>query len=55
LQRIETAEREERHIGGAVARQIVNQHVVVAVRQVVIIFAFANLASFRDLRGRDVA
>ena len=58
LQRIETAEREERHIGGAVARQIVNQRVVVAVRQVVIILHandFANLASFRDLRGRDVA
>ena len=54
LQRIETAERKERHIGRAVACQIVDQRVVVAVRQVVIILHandLANLASFRICVG----
>ena len=42
LQRRETAERKEPHIGGAVARQIADQRVVVAVRQGEIIQALVD-------------
>ena len=58
LQRLEPAEREERHIGDAVAGQIVDQGVVAAMREIVVVLNAddrGDPASFRDLRGRDVA
>ena len=58
LQRREAAEREERHIGDAVAGEIVDQRVVVAMREIVVVLHADDLADpapFRDLRGGDVA
>ncbi len=58
LQRVEPAERKERHIGDAVAGKIVDQGVVAPMRQIVLVLHADDLgdpASFRDLRGRDVA
>ena len=58
LQRSEAAERKERHIGDAVAGQIVDQGVVGAMRQIVMVLHADDLADpapFRDLRRRDIA
>ena len=55
LQRREAAEREERHIGDAVPRQLVDQRVVVAVREVVLVLHADDRrdgARFLDLRRR---
>lgn len=58
LQRIEPAERKERHIGDAVAGQFVDQGIVVPMRQIVLVLHADDLGdptSFRHLLGRDVA
>jgi hypothetical protein len=58
LQRTEPAERKERHIGDAVAGQIVDKGVVGPMRQIVLVLDADDLGdppSFRDLPGRDVA
>ena len=58
LQRREAAEREERHVGDALPGQVVDQRVVVAVRQVVVVLHADDVGDrlrLGDLRGRDVA
>src|SRR5579872_4157356 len=58
LQRGESSEGEEWHIGDAVVRELIDQRIVRAMREVVMILYADDLAdpsSFRDLRGRDVA
>ena len=58
LQRRKPAEREERHVGDSVARELVDQRVVGPVRDVVEVLHaddLADLASLGDLRRRDVA
>ena len=56
--RSEAAEREERHVGGAVPGEVVNQRVVVSMRQVVHVLHArdrADTARVGDLRRRHVA
>ena len=58
LQRVEAAERKERDISGAVAGQFVDHGIVTPMREVVLVLHaddLADPASFRDLRGGDVA
>ena len=58
MQRREPAEREVRHKGDAAAGEIVDQSVVGPVCQIVLVLHaddLADLASLRDLQGRDVA
>ena len=44
LQRVESAERKERHIGDAVAGKIVDQGIVAAMRQIVLVLHADDLA-----------
>ncbi len=58
LQRAEPAERKVRHVGDAVAGELVDQGVVGPLRQVVMVLHaddFAEPASLGDLRRRDMA
>jgi hypothetical protein len=58
LQRVESAEREVRHIGDAVAGKVIDQGVVVAMRQIVEVLHARDLADpapLGDLGGSDVA
>jgi hypothetical protein len=58
LQRREAAERKERHISDAVAAEIVDQRVVVAMRDIVVVLHADDVrdgARLRDLPGRHVA
>jgi hypothetical protein len=58
LQRIESAQWKERHVGDAVASKLIDQSIVGPMRQIVVILDADDVtdpASFLDLRARDVA